>query len=262
MFELTRYEARRRMLSMGAITVGLTGLALLFLAAAPDLVAQADLDAIARTYPKSVRNAFGIEMLGSMEGLLAAELYQFGWVLLLGLYFTYSAGSMIVGDIENDRMDVLLSAPISRSKIVRERFLSLFITMLVVNTVVGTVVYLGTRLIGESISLTDVVAVHALSIPYLLACAAIGLLFSVNSNTSRTAQRWSTTIVFGLFLIEAIVGDTGYEWLGALSPTYYYDPTEILVHNTHNLTGALILVVVTVVLVTISCLRFRQIDIR
>lgn len=261
MFEITRYETKRRLLGTGAVTVGLTGFALLFLALAPDLIEQINPDALARTYPKSVQNAFGIATMGTFEGLLAAELYQFGWVLLLGLYFAYSAGSMIASDVENDRMDVLLSAPISRSKVIRERFLSLFLSMIVINASVGAIVCLGAMLIGESLSLIDVVAVHALSIPYLLVCASIGLLFSVSSSTS-TAQRGSIAILLGLFTIESVVGDTSYQWLGAISPTYHYDPTEILVHSTHNLTGALILLVVTVVLVGISRLRFRQMDLR
>lgn len=260
MFEITRYETRRRLLGTGAVTVGLTGLVLLFLALAPDLIEQVNPDALARTYPKSVRNAFEFATIGTFEGFLAAELYQFGWVLLLGLYFAYSASSMIAGDVENDRMDVLLSAPISRSKVIRERFLSLFISMLVINISIGIIVCLGTRFIGEPISLADVAAVHALSIPYLLVCAAIGLLCSVSTSTSSTAQRGSIAIILGLFAIESAVGDTSYGWVGAISPTYHYDPTEILVYSTHDLTGALILLAVTVVLVGISRLRFRQMD--
>jgi ABC-2 type transport system permease protein len=256
MFEITRHETKRRMVETSAVTVGLVGLTLLSVAIAPEIISRID-PATFGEYPKSVRDAFGIEMLGTLPGFFATELYHLGWVLLLGLYIAYSAGSMI----EQDRMDVLLSAPISRSSIVREKFFSLFIVILLINAVVGTVVFAGTRLIGKPLALIDIIAVHALSIPYLFVCAAIGLLLSVSLGTRTTAQRASLAVVFFLFLIEPLLGNTYYGWLTALSPAYYYNPTEILVKNTYDLAGAGILLATTAVLLAMSLLWFRQMDI-
>lgn len=262
MFEITRHETKRRIVETSAVTVGLTGLALLSIAIAPEIISGIDPATFAREYPKSVRDAFGVETLGTLPGFFATELYHLGWVLLLGLYVAYNAGSMIADEIERDRIDVLLSAPVSRSAIVREKFLSVCIVILLVNAVVGTVVFVGTWLIGNPLPPLDVVAVHALSIPYLLVCAAIGLLLSVGFGTSSTARRASLAIVFGLFLIEPLVGNTYYGWLAMLSPTHYYNPTEILVYNTYDLASAGILLAVTAVLLTTSLLWFRQMDIQ
>jgi ABC-2 type transport system permease protein len=262
MLEITRHETRRRMLETGAVTVGFAGLTLLFLAIAPEIISQVDSDTLVRLYPASVRNTFGMETLGTLEWYLASELYRFGWVFLLGLYVAYTGGSIIAGEVEHNRLDVLLSAPVSRSAVLREKFFSLFVSILVINAVVGTVVYAGTWMIGTSLPLVGIVAVHALSVPYLLACAAIGLLFSVSLNTSRTARLTSLTVVFFLFVLESLVGNTFYEPLAMLSPTYYYNPTEILIHNTYDLNGAGILIGVTVVLVLVSMLRFQRVDLR
>jgi ABC-2 type transport system permease protein len=262
MLEITRYETRRRMLRTGAITAGLAGITLLFLSVAPEIIRQIDSAVLVSMYPQSVRNAFGIETLGTLEWFLASELYRFGWVLFLGLYVSYSAGSMIASEVEHDRMDVLLSAPVSRSSVVREKFFSLFVSILVINVVVGSVVYLGTRMIGKPLSIVDIVTIHALSIPYLLVCAAIGLLLSVSLSTSSTARRASLVVVFCLFLIESLVRNTYYEWIAMLSPTYYYNPTEILIHNTYDLTSTVILLVTTAVLFGVSLLRFQRMDIR
>jgi ABC-2 type transport system permease protein len=261
MFEITRHETKRRMVETSAVTVGLAGFTLLSIAIAPEIIAQIDPDTLAREYPKSVRDAFGIETLGTLPGFVATELYHLGWVLLLGLYIAYSAGSMIADEIERN-IDVLLSAPVSRSAIVREKFFALLVAILIINVVVGTVVFVGTILIGEPLSPIDIIAVHALSIPYLLVCAAIGLLLSVSLGTSNTAQRASFLVVFVLFLIEPMVGNTYYEWLTVFSPTHYYNPTEILVYNTYDLTGAGVLLAATAVFLAISLLWFRQMDIR
>lgn len=257
MFEITRHETKRQVVETSAVTVGLTGLTLLTIAIAPEIISGIDPAIVAQEYPQSVRNAFGIESIGTLPGFVATELYHLGWVLLLGLYVAYNAGSII----EHDRIDVLLSAPISRSAIVREKFCSLFVVILLINVIVGIVVFVGTRLIGKPLSPIEIIAVHALSIPYLLVCAAIGLLLSVSLGTSSTAQRASLAIVLGLFLIEPLVGNTYYGWLAMLSPTHYYNPTDILVYNTYDLTGAGILLATTAVLFATSLLWFHQMDI-
>lgn len=260
MFEVTRYESERRVLGAVAIAVGLALLAGMVLALAPEILGQVDFSEITEAYPEALQNAFGIEAIGTFEGFLATELYQFAWVILLGLYFAYATGSVIAGDVERERMDMLLSTPTSRTKVVVEKFLAVVPSILLINLVVFVVVYVGAVLIDEPLSLVDVLAVHALSVPYLLACAAIGLVFSVVFSRESTAQRAGIGTVFALFMVETLVIDTDFEWVGVLSPTHYYDPTEILVHSEYDLLGALILLEAAVLLVVVSMLWFQRRD--
>lgn len=260
MFEIVRYESEKRVLSALTIALGLSLYAGLFLAIAPDVIANVDLSAYGAALPEAMQSAFGVDALGSLEGFLAAELYQFGWVLLLGLYFAYAAGGSIAGDVEHGRMDMLLSTGVGRDRVVVETYLALLPTMVFVNVVVAGIVYAGAALVGEPVSLVDVLAVHALSIPYLLVCAAIGLALSVLVSRESLAQRASLAMVFGLFMIESIVTDTDYQVLGLLSPTRYYNPTDILVDGTNDLLGAAILVETAVLLVFGSVVWFTRRD--
>lgn len=261
MFEIARYESERKLLGTVAIAVGLSLLAGMFLAIAPDVLGQVNFDELLEAYPPALRNAFGIETMSTLEGFLATELYQFGWVLLLGLYFAYSAGGTIATDVERDRMDMLLAAPVSRRTVVVEKFAAYLVPILAINLVVGAVVYAGAILVGEPLSFVDVAAVHALSIPYLLACAGIGLLLSTVVDRADVAQRGAIGVVFGLFMVETLVIDTDYEPLGLLSPTRYYDPTAVLVNSNYDLAGAAILLAAAAALVAASVLWFRRRDI-
>jgi ABC-2 type transport system permease protein len=261
MFEIVRFESERRVPAAITIAVGLSLFAALFLAVAPDVIAEVDLEAYANAFPEALQTAFGIESLGTLEGFLATELYQFGWVLLLGLYFAYTAGGTVSGDVERGRMDMLLSTPVSRSQVVVEKFLSLVPVVLFVNVVVGAVVYAGSILIAEPLALAPLVAVHALSIPYLLVCSAVGLLYSVALARESLAQRAGIATVFGLFMVQSVVTDTDFEFLGLLSPTRYYSPSEVLVEETYDLVGAAILTEATVLLVVASVLWFQRRDI-
>lgn len=261
MFEFSRYSARHRIRGAVALTAGLALLTGLYVYMFPSVSSQIDLDEYAQSVPPALVEAFGIEALGTIEGFLATELYAFGFVILLGLYFAYSAASLIAADVEGGRMDMLLSLPVTRSKLLLEKYVSLLVPVVLINLAMPVVVYAGVLAIGESISVADLAMVHLLSIPYLLTTAAIGLLASVVFDRAGIAQRVAMGTVFGLFLVESVVGGTDFSWVGGISPTRYYDPTSVLVFSEWDLAGAGILLAATVGLVLVSNEYFRRTDI-
>lgn len=182
-------------------------------------------------------------------------------MLLLGLYAAYTAASTVADDVEDGRIDVLLSLPVSRSKLLGGTFAAILVPIGLVNAVVAVVVYAGTLAIGESIAATDLLVVHLLSVPYLLTTAGIGLLASVVFDRASIAQRVGMGTVFGLFLVESVVAGTDFAWLGGLSPTRYYDPTAILVRSEWDVAGAGILLAATLVFLVASNEYFRRKDV-
>ncbi|MCD2204833.1 ABC transporter permease subunit [Halobacterium sp. KA-6] len=261
MFEIAAYGARKRVKGALALSVGLSAFSAMYAAFFPSLTGNLDLEEYIKALPPVFVEAFGLRAFNTIEGFLATELYQFAWVILLGLYLAYSAASLISGDVESGRMDVLLSLPVSRARLVGERFLSLVPGVLLINVVVAAVTWVATRAIGYPIGTVDLVAVHLLSLPYLFACAAIGLAFGVLADRESIAQRAAMATVFGLFLLESLLASTDYAWAGAVAPMRYFDPTAILVDGTYDVAGAVILVAATLLLVAGSQLYFRQKDV-
>jgi ABC-2 type transport system permease protein len=261
MFEFTGYDGRRRLRGASVLTGGLAVLTALYLYLFPSIAGSIDLDAYTESMPPALREAFGIDSLGTVEGFLASELYAFGVVLLLGLYLAYSAAAIVAGDVETGRMDMLLSLPVSRSRLLLERFAALLVPIGVATVVLPVVVYAGVAAIGESIAVSDLLVVHLLSVPYLLAVAAIGLLASVVFDRASLAQRAGAGAVFGLFLVDSLVAGTGVAWLGALSPSRYYDPTAVLVRSEYDVAGGLVLLAFAGVVVLVARALFRRRDI-
>ncbi|WP_224333472.1 hypothetical protein [Haloprofundus halobius] len=66
--------------------------------------------------------------------------------------------------------------------------------------------------------------------------------------------------MFGLFLLETVTANTDFEWVGALAPTRYYDPTAILVDGEYGLVGAVVLLAAAGVLVAVARAWFRWRD--
>lgn len=262
MLEIAVYDGRKRVRGGLALGVGLGLLAAMFVAMYPSITTGMDLDQYLEALPAAMVNAFGLRALNTIEGFVAAELYAWGWVILLGLYFAYSAASTVANDVERGRMDVLLSLPVTRGAVVRQKFLALLVPILLVNLLVLPVVYVGTVLIDEPIAFERLFAVHALSVPYLLTCGAVGLGFSVLFDRAAIAQRAAMGVIFGLFLVESVVTSTDFAALGAVSPSRYYDPTAVLVDGSYDLGGAVVLLVAAVVLVAASQVWFATHDVR
>ena len=262
MLEITRYEVSRRIRGSLVLSVLLAAFGGMMLAFFPSIKASgAALDEYVRNFPPALREMFGVEAITTIGGFLATEVYQFVWVLLLGVYFAYRSSSLIAADVESHRIDLLLATPVTRSKVVLERFAALLPTVVLVNVLVAPVVYLGTVLVGESISATNLVAVHLLSIPYFLACAGVGLVLSVLTSSESRANRVAIGLIFGLFVLDSLAATTDYAWSGALSPTRYFDPTAILTRGEYDLLGGLVLVGMAVVLVLLARELFRRKDV-
>lgn len=261
MFELTRYDGRHRVRGSLYLSIALSLLAAMVIWVYPSFEAEVDLDQLLAAYPEPILQVMGVQTMASLGGFLSFELYTFGWIILLGLYLAYSTAGTIADDVDRGRMDVLLAMPISRRRLVGERFAAMAVPIVVANLLPPIVVYVGARLIDRPLAAADVLAVHLLSIPYLFACAGIGLLASVVFDRAAIAQRVALGTTFGLFLLESLLTGTDVEAIGAIAPMRYYDPNEILLESSYDLIGAGILVAMTAVFVVASQLWFRRVDI-
>jgi ABC-2 type transport system permease protein len=261
MLETTRYEARRRVRGTVVLALLLGLFALLVVSIYPTIAeSSADIDALIESLPESFREGFGAETYTTIEGFVAAELYQTVWVLLLGLYLAYVAAGTLADDIETGRLYLVLAAPVSRRRIAFEKFLSLGLPIVVLNLSMPLFVFGGTVAVDYPLDPYYLLIVHVLSIPYLLVCGGIGMVLSVTFDRGDAAQRSAIAVVFLLFLLDSVTVGTDVEWLGAVSPTRYLDPTEILLHETIDPVGPLLLFVVAILLVFASLLAFERRD--
>ncbi|MDX1746472.1 MAG: ABC transporter permease subunit, partial [Halobacteriales archaeon] len=176
-------------------------------------------------------------------------------------YFAYAAASAIAGEIDDESIELLLAGPISRTRVTIGKYLALVPSMVVLNAILYFGTALGVDLIGEHINLVDLALLHLLSIPYLLACAGMGLVASVRLDSVRRAQTVGAGAVFGMFIVDAVTIDTDYEWLGDLAFSRYYSTADILVDTDIVWSDTAVLIVAAVVLVVVSAELFERRDI-
>ena len=262
MLTVMKYEARQRIRGTLTLLVVVSFYLFLLVYMFPSIEASGDaIQQYAESLPDAFQSAFAIDSITTIGGFLAAEVYQFIWVLMLGLYVTYLGGGAVADDIESGRIDTLLATPISRVRIVVEKYLAMCVPILAINLLMPVVVLLAVVSIGESLPVLDVVMLHVLSVPYLLVAAGIGLLLSVFFDRADIPQRVGLGVLFGLFTLDTVTQGTDIEWIGAVSPTRYYDPAAIIVDSEYDIAGGLILVAAALGLLIASAEWFRRRDV-
>ncbi|SFS87746.1 ABC transporter permease subunit [Halostagnicola kamekurae] len=263
MLELTSFEAGRRVRGSLLLAGAMVALIVLTVALFPSIQETgADLDAYLESLPPEATRAFvgNVTTLTTIEGYLVSQLYQFGWVILLAIYYAYAAATTVAGEVERGTIGLTLSLPVTRSRVVLSKFLSLVPSVAVVNAITFLAVYAGVVFVGESIDVTDLFVIHAYSTVYLLACAGVGLLASVAFDSIRRAQTVGAGAVFALFLLDTFTFDTDYEWLGAVAFSRYFDPGGILVSGDRSWSDLCVLLSAVIVLVIVSAEYFERRD--
>jgi len=258
--DIARFEGERRLRVTGVLAIVFALLGAMFIALAPDIIASGAYDDLLDSIPPAMQALVGLENFSSIEGVVSGEYYTFTWVVGLGGYLAYSAAGSVAGDLQSDRMDTLLAAPLSRTNVLLGKYLGLLVPIVVLNVVVPVVLYVGSVLVAMPLSVTDLAILHALSLPYLLCWAAVGLCAGVVVRRGRTAGRVAVGVVVALWLVESVVVSTEFEWLGAVSPMRYFDPPAVLVDGAYDIAGSALLLVVAVVVLIASQQWFRRRD--
>lgn len=260
MTAILRVESRRRLRGALILTGAFVLISVFYFSLFPGFAEDAE--EIADAFPEFMFDFFGIDALHTIEGFIAAEVYSFFWVLLVGVYFAYVGAGLIAADIRNRKMDLTLSNPVPRESVILQKISALWVPLVLLNGAVPVIVYVGSVVIDETMNPVAVAMVHLLSIPYLLVCAGIGLVFSVFFHRVRTARASAFGIVVLLWLVDGFAEmDPDLEWVGAFTPSRYYDPTAILVYEEYALLDAGILSFAFVTLVIVAILAFVRRDI-
>lgn len=259
MTAIFRHESRMLLKGTSLLAGLLLVLSFFFLAVFPGIRDEAE--ALQEAFPEFMAGLMGFEELHTIEGFTSGWLFPFIWVLLIGIYFAYTSSSFISGDIRSRQLDLLLSNPVSRESVVLQKFAALWLPLFVLNLVLFLVIVVGSIAIGETIDIVGLMMTQLLSIPYLLACGAIGIVLSVAIDRVSTAQAGAIGAVFILWMLEGVSEmDPDYEIIGVIAPSRYYDPSAILVRGEYAIIDAMVLLVGTAGLLVIAIVIFVRRD--
>jgi ABC-2 type transport system permease protein len=143
--------------------------------------------------------------------------------LMVGLYAAYLGVTVVSRDVERKSMDIILSNPISRRRLVIERVAAMSMMMLVLLLLLLGIVLASVESVGEDVRLGDITTTFLLAWPLLLVILAWSALISVVFNDMKMGIGISlgvTTFLYILSFASFITESLGY--LNTITPFGYY----------------------------------------
>jgi ABC-2 type transport system permease protein len=192
----------------------------------PSIVENAEtLEAYMDSMPEFLKEAFlgASADFTSPAGYLNTELFNFFAPLLLILFAVGAGARAIAGEEERRTLDILLSTPVPRRRVVVHTFGA----MLVAGVFLSALLWLSVPLIGPPFdlnpSLADLTA--AVFMCFLLAMAFGAIALAIGAATGRRALAVGVTagIAAVTYLLDVLVpAIESIEFLQLLSPFHYY----------------------------------------
>jgi beta-exotoxin I transport system permease protein len=212
------HERRRSLLSWG-LPIGLWSA---FVVVIYPSVEGALSKAVA-SYPEGLKQAFGIAELSSVEQYLNAEMLSLIVPLAVGYLAARSLASGLSGAAESGRLDVLLSAPLSRRRLVASGFAATAVELAAVLAVALLLTALGSLLAGAGLSFADALAGFANVWPLALLAAGLGVVVTGFSLRTSVVTGSVAGVLVAMYVVD-LVGrlDTGLDWIRYASAFRYY----------------------------------------
>ena len=168
----------------------------------------------------------------SPAGYLNTELFNFFAPLLLLLFAIGAGARAIAGEEERQTLDILLSTPIARRRVVIDKF----VAMLLAGALLSVLLWLSIPILGPPFdlnpSLVDLAAASFMC--YLLAMAFGSIALAIGCATGRRALAVGVTagIAAGAWLLDLLVpAIDSISWLQQLSPFHYYLQPEPMMNG-------------------------------
>lgn len=157
-----------------------------------------------QSYPEALKEAFGISQLTSVEQYLQAEMLSLIVPLALGYLAVRAISSGLTGAAESGRLDVLLSAPVSRARLLAAGFLATAIELAVVLVITVTLTCLGSLAAGAGLSFGSALAGYANVWPLALLFAGFGAIATGFSLRTSVVTGAVAGLLVTMYVIDLI----------------------------------------------------------
>lgn len=176
-----------------------------------------------RDYPAELKEAFSIGELATVEQYLEAEMLSLIVPLAVGYLAARSVASGLSGAAESGRLDVLLSAPISRSRLVGASFAATAVELASVLAVSLLLTMLGSWLAGAGLAFGPALAGFANVWPLALLFAGLGIVVIGFSLRTSVVTGSIAGILVAMYVMD-LVGrlDANLDWIRYGSVFKYY----------------------------------------
>ena len=209
--------------------IGLAGVAIMYTAFYPSIKqSAADFNRYLENLPDAVTSVIGSDYT-TPAGYLRAEFFSLLGPILLIVFAIGAGGRAIAGEEEARSLDLLVSTPMTRSRVLADKALALLLMILGLTLLV----FVAFLVVGPPFDLTVPIAdLAAACVMFLLIGVAFGSIgLAVGCASGRRA--WATAVAGGIavasYVLNAVAPSVpALGWARALSPfRWYLDPDPL-----------------------------------
>lgn len=184
---------------------------------------EAALTKAVRNYPQALKEAFGIGTLTTVEQYLHAEMLSLIVPLVVGYLAVRSIASGLSGAAESGRLDVVLSAPVTRWQLVAAGFAATAIELALVLAFALALAMIGSLLSGAGLRFGPALAGYANCWPLGLMFAGLGIVVTGWSLRTSVVTGAVAGVLVAMYVID-VVGrlDPSLDWIRYVSVFRYY----------------------------------------
>lgn len=157
-----------------------------------------------KNYPPALKEAFGIGELTNVEQYLHAEMLSLIVPLALGYLAVRAVASGLSGAAESGRLDVLLSAPVSRSRLAAASFAATAVELAIVLVLTVLFTGLGSLVSGAELSFGAALAGYANIWPLALVFAGLGIFATGFSLRTSVVTGAVAGVLVSMYVIDLI----------------------------------------------------------
>jgi ABC-2 type transport system permease protein len=181
--------------------------------------------------------------------------FKVGFLILLVALWPLMAGSRMLRGEEGGPLDVLLSLPRGRGRVVIEKLAAVWTALLAMGLLIGLLTFLGGKNVGADFGLGDAL-LYGLNIALISSVfGAIALLLSQFTQERGGAAGWTAGLLLVFIVLDMfhrVIPNT--EWLSRFSPVYYYNLSRPLVPGYGVNLGAMLLLLALSILLSVAAL--------
>jgi ABC-2 type transport system permease protein len=201
-------------------SLGVVLFVLLNIAFYPSIKNDPAYDDLLREYPDAVQGFVGTD-LTSPEGFLFSQLFSLLVPLLLLIYSVSAGARAIAGEEEAGTLDLLLSHPLSRARVVAEKSVALAVMLAFLCLVLLLSIALPAPLFSLDIGLDKLVAAVLASYLLALAFGLLALLVGAATGSRAAAIAVPAVVAVGAYLLDGLA-----EAVDALHPWRVLSPFD------------------------------------
>ncbi len=219
-------------------SLSMAALIMLFMTFYPTFSAETQLLVqLMENYPEELLKAFGMNSAISLSTVLGFFTFIFAFVQLCVAIQASNYGFHFLSVEERElTADFLMSKPVSRTRIIMNKFLAAFTALTITNIWIWAATFGSIQLFrdGNEYEARNL-ALLLVSITFFqLFFLTVGMVISVSVRKVRSVLSYSMALAFGLYVLNALRAVVGGKALGLLSPFYHYDPGYILTNGTFD----------------------------